>query len=287
MGILIDRHTRFLVQGITGYRGIVYTQKMMDYNTNIVAGVTPGKGGEWVLGGKIPVFDLVERALEVTEPNASIIFVPPRFAADAIIEAADAGLRLVVCLTEGIPVRDMMRVCSYLEKTKTRLIGPNSLGIITPGEAVAGSFPEQITFAGNVGVVSRSGTLTYEVVHALSKAGLGVSTCVGIGGDMVYGTTFVDILEMFEPDPHTEKVVIIGEIGGTGEEKAADYILNHMTKPVVALVAGQTAVPERNMGHGGAIINNGKGQALNKVKAFLDAGIRIATGPDEVPEILI
>ena len=218
MGILVDHNTRFLVQGITGNRGIVFTQKMLDYNTNVVAGVTPGKGGDWVLGGKIPVFDLVMRAVEVTEANASIVFVPPRFAADAIIEAADAGLALVVCLTEGIPVRDMMRVRSYLKKSATRLIGPNSLGVIAPGEAVAGSFPDQITFPGSIGVVSRSGTLTYEVVHSLSKAGIGVSTCVGIGGDMVYGMTFIDVLELFEADPQTEQVVLIGEIGGSGEE---------------------------------------------------------------------
>lgn len=287
MGILIDRHTRFLVQGITGYRGIVFTQKMVDYNTNVVAGVTPGKGGEWVLNGKIPVFDLVERAVEVTEANASIVFVPPRFAADAILEAADSGLQLVVCIAKGIPIRDMMRVRSYLEKTETKLIGPNSLGIITPGEALAGSVPDTITFPGNIGVVSRSGTLTYEVLYALSNAGMGVSTCVGIGGDMVYGMTFVDVLKRFETDPHTEKVVLIGEIGGTGEEDAAEYILQHMTKPVVAMVAGQTAIPERVMGHAGAIINNGKGQASTKLKAFWEAGIRIATGPDEVPELLV
>jgi succinyl-CoA synthetase alpha subunit len=286
MGILVDHNTRFLVQGITGNRGIVFTQKMLDYNTNVVAGVTPGKGGDWVLGGKIPVFDLVMRAVEVTEANASIVFVPPRFAADAIIEAADAGLALVVCLTEGIPVRDMMRVRSYLKKSATRLIGPNSLGVIAPGEAVAGSFPDQITFPGSIGVVSRSGTLTYEVVHSLSKAGIGVSTCVGIGGDMVYGMTFIDVLELFEADPQTEQVVLIGEIGGSGEEDAAEYIMSNMTKPVVALVAGQTAIPERGMGHAGAIINNDKGQAATKLKAFWEAGIRIATGPDEVPEML-
>jgi succinyl-CoA synthetase alpha subunit len=287
MGILIDRHTRFLVQGITGYRGIAFTQKMVDYNTKIVAGVTPGKGGEWVLDGKIPIFDLVDRAVEVTEANASIVFVPPRFAADAILEAADAGLQLVVCITEGIPVRDMMRVRSYLEKTDTKLVGPNSLGIINPGEAIAGSVPDNIAIPGNIGVVSRSGTLTYEVLHALSNAGMGVSTCVGIGGDMVYGMTFIDVLEMFEVDPHTDKVVLIGEIGGTGEEDAAEYILQHMTKPVVAMVAGQTAVLGRIMGHAGAIINNGNGQASTKLKAFWEAGIRIAAGPDEIPELLM
>lgn len=283
MSILVNKNTRLLVQGITGHEGLFHTQQMVQYGTNVVTGVTPGKGGEWVLDGKVPVFDSVKTAVEVTGANASVIFVPARNAADAIFEAADAGIPLIICITEGVPVSDMMRVRRFLDQHSIRLIGPNSPGLLTPGETKIGIIPGQIAIPGNVGVVSRSGTLTYEVLAALKTAGMGVSTCVGIGGDPINGTNFVDVLELFEADPHTEKVVVIGEIGGTDEEKAAEFIATSMTKPVTALIAGQSAPPGKRMGHAGAIIEGGSGSAEDKIHAMENAGVRIARYPEEVP----
>jgi succinyl-CoA synthetase alpha subunit len=286
MSILIDKNTRLLVQGITGHEGLFHARLMVEYKTNIVAGVTPGRGGEWVLEDKVPVFDSVKIAAEVSGANASVIFVPARFAADALFEAADAGLPLIVCISEGIPVQDMMRVKRYLDQKKIRIIGPNSPGVITPGCAKAGIIPGDIAIPGDIGIVSRSGTLTYEVLYALSQSKMGVSTCVGIGGDPIQGSNFIDILELFEADPHTERVILIGEIGGTEEEKAADFIATQMTKPVIAMVAGQTAPPGKRMGHAGAIIESGTGLAEDKVQALISAGVRVANSPDEVPALL-
>jgi len=248
--------------------------------------MTPGKGGEWVLDGKIPVFDSVRAAVEATGANASVIFVPARFAPDAMFEAADAGIPLIVCITEGIPVQDMMRVREYLDQKGVRLVGPNCPGLLTPGEAKVGIIPGDIAIPGNVGVVSRSGTLTYEVLYALMQEKLGATTCVGIGGDPISGTNFIDCLDMFEADPHTEKIVLIGEIGGTDEEKAAQFIASQMTKPVVAFIAGQTAPPGKRMGHAGAIIEGGAGTAADKVKALEAAGVRVAKHPEEIPSLL-
>ncbi len=286
MSILINKNTRLVVQGITGNEGLFHTQQMMAYGTNVVAGVTPSKGGEWVLDGKIPVFDSVKIAVEATGANTSVIFVPARFSADAIFEAADSGVSFIVCITEGVPVQDMMRVRNYLDQKKVRLLGPNCPGLITPGECKVGIIPGNISIPGNVGVVSRSGTLTYEVVYALKLLGLGVSTCVGIGGDPINGTNFIDCLGMFEADPKTEKVVMIGEIGGTDEEKAAEFISNRMTKPVVSFIAGQTAPPGKRMGHAGAIVEGGSGLAADKVKALQDAGVKVAKHPEEIPLLL-
>lgn len=286
MSVLVDKDTRLLVQGITGREGLFHTSRMVDYGTNVVAGVTPKKGGEWVLDGKIPVFDTVRTAVEATGANVSIIFVPARFSADAILEAADAGVPLVVCITEGIPVQDMMKVRRYLDQKGVRLVGPNCPGLLSPGEAKVGIIPGHIAQKGNIGVVSRSGTLTYEVLHALNQNNMGVSTCVGIGGDPINGTSFVDALAMFEADPHTEKVVLIGEIGGSDEERAADFISDRMTKPVVAFVAGRTAPPGKRMGHAGAIVEGGEGTAEEKIKAFEAAGVRTADRPEEIPDLL-
>jgi succinyl-CoA synthetase alpha subunit len=258
---------------------------MVSYGTNVVAGVTPGKGGEWV-DEKIPVFDSVKLAVDATDANTSIIFVPARFAADAILEATDAGLPFIVCITEGIPVSDMMRVRNYIDQKKVRLLGPNCPGLLTPGEAKVGIIPGDIAIKGSVGVVSRSGTLTYEVLYALKQVGMGASTCVGIGGDPVNGTNFIDVLELFEEDPQTEKVVLIGEIGGNDEEKAADFIKTKMTKPVVSFIAGQTAPPGKRMGHAGAIIEGGAGTAADKIKALEAAGVRVAKHPEEIPSLL-
>lgn len=285
MSILVDKNTRLLVQGITGNEGLFHTEQMVAYGTNVVAGVTPGRGGEWVLGN-IPVFDSVKMAVETTGANASVIFVPARFAPDAIYEAADAGLPLVVCITEGIPVMDMMRVRHYLDQKGTRLVGPNCPGLLTPGEAKVGIIPGNIAIPGNVGVVSRSGTLTYEVLYALKLVGMGVSTCVGIGGDPINGTDFIDCLRMFEEDPHTEKVVLIGEIGGNDEERAAQFIATAMTKPVVSFIAGQTAPPGKRMGHAGAIIEGGSGTAADKIRALEQVGVRVARHPEEIPTLL-
>lgn len=286
MSILVDKNTRLIVQGITGNEGSFHTNQMVAYGTNVVAGVTPGKGGEWVLNGKIPVFDSVRIAVEATGANTSVIFVPARFSADAIFEAADANLELIVCITEGIPVQDMMRVRNYLEQKEVRLVGPNCPGLLTPGEAKVGIISGDISTPGKIGVVSRSGTLTYEVLFALLRVNLGVSTCVGIGGDPINGTNFIDCLRMFEDDPNTEKVVLIGEIGGTDEEKAAAYIADRVTKPVVGFIAGQTAPPGKRMGHAGAIIESGSGLAVDKINALESVGVRIAEHPEEIPTLL-
>jgi succinyl-CoA synthetase alpha subunit len=285
MSILVDKNTRLVVQGITGREGAFHTKQMIDYGTNVVAGVTPGKGGEWVFD-TVPVFDTVKEAVDATGANTSIIYVPARFAADAIIEAADAGVDLVVCITEGLPVLDMVQVRAYLDTTPTRLIGPNCPGLITPGQAKVGIIPGHILTPGNVGVVSRSGTLTYEVVYALTARGIGQSTAVGIGGDPINGTSFLDVLQMFEDDPETEQVILIGEIGGTDEQKAAEYIAQKMTKPVTAFIAGQSAPPGRRMGHAGAIISGGEGTAAEKMTALAAAGAKVARHPDEIAEIV-
>ncbi len=287
MSIFIDKHTRLLVQGATGNEGLFHTSQMLAYGTNVVAGVTPGKGGEWVLEGKVPVFDSVKMAVEVTGANTSVIFVPARFAADAIYEAADAQIPLVVCITEGIPVQDMMRVRNYLEQKRIRLIGPNCPGMLTPNACKVGIIPGNIAMPGKVGVVSRSGTLTYEVLYALKLVGMGVSTCVGVGGDPINGTNFIDCLRLFEADPMTEKVVLIGEIGGTSEEKAAEFISGYMTKQVVGFIAGQTAPPGKRMGHAGAIIEGGSGTAAQKIEVLASAGVRVARHPEEIPSLLI
>ena len=286
MSILIDKDTRLLVQGITGNEGIFHTGQMLAYGTKVVAGVTPGKGGEWVLDGKVPVFDSVRIAQEATGVNTSVIFVPARFATDAIYEAADAGIPLIVCITEGIPVQDMMGVRNYLDQKGIRLVGPNCPGLLTPGEAKVGIIPGDISVPGNIGVVSRSGTLTYEVLYALKLVGMGATTCVGIGGDPVNGTSFIDALEMFEADPHTDKIVMIGEIGGTDEEKAAEFIADHLTKPVVAFIAGQSAPPGKRMGHAGAIVEGGSGTAADKIKALKEVGVQVAAHPEEIPSLL-
>lgn len=286
MSILVDKNTKLLGQGITGREGLFHAQRMLEYGTNLVAGVTPGKGGEWILGGKVPVFDSVKLAREATGATASVIFVPSRFAADAIFEAADAGIQLIVCIAEGIPVLDMMRVRNYLDQKGVRLVGPNCPGLLTPGEAKVGIIPGDIAIPGDVGVVSRSGTLTYEVLYALKEQDMGVSTCVGIGGDPINGTNFIDCLRLFEEDPQTKKVVLIGEIGGTDEEKAAEFIAGNMTKPVAAFIAGQTAPPGKRMGHAGAIVQGGTGLAADKIKALKSAGVLVAQHPEEIPELL-
>ncbi len=286
MSILVDKNTKLIGQGITGREGLFHAQRMLDYGTNLVAGVTPGKGGEWIMDGKVPVFDSVKLAREATGATASVIFVPSRFAADAVFEAADAGIKLIVCIAEGIPVLDMMRVRNYLDQKGVRLVGPNCPGLLTPGEAKVGIIPGNIAIPGDVGVVSRSGTLTYEVLYALKEKAMGVSTCVGIGGDPINGTNFIDCLRLFEEDPKTKKIVLIGEIGGTDEEQAADYIRNNVTKPVAGFIAGQTAPPGKRMGHAGAIVQGGTGLAVDKIKALEDAGVRVAKHPEEIPDLL-
>jgi succinyl-CoA synthetase alpha subunit len=286
MSILVNKNSRVLVQGITGNEGSFHAWQMYQYGTNLVAGVTPGKGGEWVFEGKVPVFDSVKVAKEATGANVSVIFVPAHFAADAMFEAADAEIELIVCITEGVPVRDMMRVRKYLDQKGSKLIGPNCPGLITPGEAKVGIIPGNITKPGNVGVVSRSGTLTYEVLYAMMLLGLGTSTCVGIGGDPISGLNFVDVLELFEMDPLTDQIVMIGEIGGTDEQKAADHISRYMTKPVVAFIAGQSAPAGKRMGHAGAIIESGSGTAEEKIKALQEVGVQIASHPEEIAKIL-
>jgi len=279
LSILIDEKTRLLVQGITGAEGSFHAQRCIEYGTKVVAGVTPGKGGSEILG--VAVFDTVEAAVKETEANASMIFVPPPFAPDAILEAAD-GIPLVVCITEGIPVLDMVMVHDYLKDKSTRLIGPNCAGVISPGKCKAGLMVGDIHLRGNVGVVSRSGTLTYEAVAQLTKLGIGQSTCVGIGGDPLPGSTFVDILKLFQEDEDTRAVVLIGEIGGTLEQEAAKFIKEEMTKPVVAFVAGATAPPGRRMGHAGAIISGSSGKAQDKMAALAAAGATIAPNPAEI-----
>jgi succinyl-CoA synthetase alpha subunit len=280
MSILVGKNTRLLVQGITGREGAFHTEQMKEYGTNVVAGMTPGKGGEWVHG--VPVFDTVKEAVSTTDANTSIIYVPARFAADAIMEAADAGIKLIICITEGVPVLDMVRVRSFLSQKEARLIGPNCPGIITPGEAKIGIMPGHIHKPGNVGLLSRSGTLTYEVVQALTDRGIGQSTAVGIGGDPIIGSSFIDILTLFESDPLTYHVVLIGEIGGTDEQKAARFIAEKMSKPVTAFIAGRTAPAGKRMGHAGAIIEGGEGTADEKIKAFEAVGVPVAQLPEEV-----
>ena len=280
MSILIDEKTRLLVQGITGAEGSFHAQRCIEYGTKVVAGVTPGKGGSEIFG--VAVFDTVEAAVKETGANASMIFVPPPFAPDAILEAADASIPLVVCITEGIPVLDMVMVHDYLKDKSTRLIGPNCAGVISPGKCKAGLMVGDIHLQGNVGVVSRSGTLTYEAVAQLTSLGIGQSTCVGIGGDPLPGTTFVDILKLFQEDEDTRAVVLIGEIGGTLEQEAAKFIKEEMTKPVVAFVAGATAPPGRRMGHAGAIISGSSGKAQDKMAALAAAGATIAPNPAEI-----
>ncbi|MFP5261409.1 MAG: succinate--CoA ligase subunit alpha [Blastocatellia bacterium] len=280
MSILVDKSTRVVVQGITGKEGSFHTQQMIAYGTRIVAGVTPGKGGTEHEG--VPVFDTLAEAVAKTGANASVIYVPPPFAADAIMEAADAGLPLAVCITEGIPALDMVRAFDYLRDRPTRLIGPNCPGIISPGKCKIGIMPGHIHAEGRVGVVSRSGTLTYEAVHQLTHLGMGQSTAIGIGGDPVIGTNFLDALKLFEQDPETEAVVMIGEIGGTAEEQAAQFVREHMTKPVVGFIAGQTAPPGRRMGHAGAIIAGGKGTAAEKMAAMQEAGIHVVKSPADI-----
>jgi succinyl-CoA synthetase alpha subunit len=284
MAILADKHTRLIIQGITGREGQFHTKQMIDYGTNIVGGVTPGKGGEWVHGR--PVFDSVRRAVDATEANASIIYVPAPAAVDAIYEALDAKMELIVCVTEGIPILDMMRVQYYVKRSNSRFIGPNSPGILTPGQTKIGVIPSHIAQAGHVGVVSRSGTLTYEVVYALTQTGIGQSTCVGVGSDPIIGTPFVDILRMFEEDPETEAIVLIGEIGGGAEVEAAEFIKTRMTKPMVAFIAGKSAPPGIRMGHAGAIIEGGTGTAEEKIEALLHAGVRVADTPEQIPALL-
>lgn len=286
MSILVDKNTRVVVQGITGREGLFHSQQMLEYGTHVVAGTRPGKGGEWVLDGKVPVFDSVQIAVDATGANTSVIFVPAKFAADAMFEAGDAGVDLIVCLTEGIPVQDMMRVRNYLDQKDVRLVGPNCPGLLTPGESKVGIIPGNIAIPGNIGVVSRSGTLTYEVLYALKEKGMGSSTCVGIGGDPINGTNFIDVLELFEDDPETDAIVLIGEIGGSDEEKAADYISKFMTKPVYGFIAGKTAPPGKRMGHAGAIVEGGEGTAAEKVKALEAAGVAVADHPEEIAEMM-
>ncbi|MFN8440382.1 MAG: succinate--CoA ligase subunit alpha [Caldilineaceae bacterium] len=285
MSILVGDHTRLVVQGITGREGAFHAKQMIDYGTKVVAGVTPGKGGEW-FNGNVPVFDTVSEAVKGAGANTSIIYVPARFAPDAIIEAADAGIELIICITEGIPALDMVTVRAYIDASSARLIGPNCPGLITPGQAKVGIMPGHIHMPGNVGIVSKSGTLTYEVVYALTARGIGQSTAVGIGGDPINGTGFVDVLEMFERDHATEQVVLIGEIGGTDEQRAAEFIANKMSKPVTTFIAGQTAPPGRRMGHAGAIISGGEGTAAEKMAALKAAGAKVARHPDEIAEFV-
>ena len=282
MAVLVDKNTRVVVQGITGGQGSLHARACKDYGTQIVAGVTPGKGGQDFEG--IPVYNLVAEAVEATGADTSLIFVPPPFAADAIMEAADAGIRLIICITEGIPVNDMVKAVPYVQAKGARLIGPNCPGIITPGGAKIGIMPGYIHKEGNVGVVSRSGTLTYEAVWQLTERGLGQSTCIGIGGDPVNGTNFIDALKLFQEDPNTEAIVMIGEIGGSAEEEAAAYAKANVTKPIVSFIAGQTAPPGRRMGHAGAIIAGGKGTAEEKMKALTAAGIHVVPTPDKLGE---
>jgi succinyl-CoA synthetase alpha subunit len=282
MSILVDRNTRLIVQGITGKEGTFHTEQAIAYGTTVVGGVVPGKGGSKCL--ELPVFDTVAQAAKATGANASVIFVPPQWAADAIMEAADAGLPLVVCITEGIPTLDMVRVWRFLEGKPTRLIGPNCPGIISPGKCKIGIMPGHIHKEGAVGVVSRSGTLTYEAVGQLTRLGIGQSTCIGIGGDPIIGFNFVDALEQFNQDDETRAIVMIGEIGGNAEETAAAYVKAHVRKPVIGFVAGQTAPPGRRMGHAGAIISGGSGKASDKIAAMREAGITVCSSPAEIGE---
>jgi len=284
VAILVDRKTKVVVQGITGRDGSFHALQMKKYGTKVVSGVTPGKGGQSVDG--IPVFDTVEQAVKETKANTSVIYVPPVFATDAIYEAIDAGVKLIVCITEGLPTTDVLTIYNYLKIKGVRMVGPNCPGVISPGLSKVGIMPGQIHKKGNVGVVSRSGTLTYEVVWHLTLKGLGQSTCLGIGGDPIIGTNFIDCLELFEADPQTEAIVLIGEIGGTDEEEAALYIKKYVSKPVVAFVAGRTAPPGKRMGHAGAIISGGSGTAEEKIRAFNRVGIPVAELPAQVADLV-
>jgi succinyl-CoA synthetase alpha subunit len=284
VSILVNKDTRLVVQGITGREGEFHTRQMIDYGTKVVAGVTPGRGGLEVAG--VPVYDTVAEAVEKHNANTSIIYVPAAFAPDAMLEAVDAGIKLVVCITEGIPTLDMIQVVNYMDEKGARLIGPNCPGLISPGQSKVGIIPGHICMPGPVGIVSRSGTLTYEVIWELTLRKVGQSTCVGIGGDPVIGTKFIDVLGMFQGDPQTEQIVMIGEIGGTDEEAAAEFISKHVTKPVVGFVAGQTAPPGKRMGHAGAIISGGTGTAQEKIAAMQRAGIRVANQPAEIGALI-
>ena len=284
MSILINKNTKLLVQGITGRDGGFHTQKMIDYGTNIVGGVSPGKGGQSVHG--VPVFNTVADARKATGANTSVIFVPAPYAADAALEASEAGIELVIIISEGVPTLDMVRITPYLKKKGTKLIGANCPGLISPGEAMVGILPGGIFMKGNIGLMSRSGTLTYEMVYQLTHSGLGQSTCVGIGGDPVAGLYYEELLQMFEEDPETDAIVLIGEIGGDAEERAAQYIKEHITKPVVGFIGGLTAPPGKRMGHAGAIISSGTGTGAEKIAAFEAVGVPVAKQPSEIPELL-
>lgn len=286
MSILVDKNTRLVVQGITGREGEFHARQMLEYGTAVVAGVTPGKGGQTALDGRVPVFNTVREAVVQTGANVSVIYVPASFAPDAIKEAASAGVALVVCITEGIPALDMISTYTFVQETGARLIGPNCPGLLTPGEAKVGIIPGNIAIPGSVGVVSKSGTLTYEVIDALTRINIGQTTCVGIGGDPIIGTNFIDILAMFQADPATEAIVMIGEIGGTAEQEAAAFIKAHVTKPVVGFIAGQTAPEGKRMGHAGAIISGGEGTAQEKIEALEAAGASMAAQPTDIAQMV-
>ncbi|MEI6812645.1 MAG: succinate--CoA ligase subunit alpha [bacterium] len=285
MSVFINKDTKLVVQGITGRDGSFHTKQMMEYGTQVVAGVTPGKGGQ-TFESTVPIYNTVADAVSATGANTAVIYVPPPFAADAIMEAADSGVQLVVCITEGVPVLDMTKVYPFVKERGIRLIGPNCPGLISPGESKVGIIPGRICTPGPVGVVSRSGTLTYEIVYQLTRAGIGQTSCVGIGGDPINGTNFIDCLAAFEADPHTKAVAMMGEIGGTDEQEAADFVKHHMTKPVVGFIAGQTAPPGRRMGHAGAIISGSAGTAAEKIEAFEAAGMGVAKRPLDFVELI-
>lgn len=285
MSIFIDKDTKLVVQGITGRDGSFHTQQMIDYGTNVVAGVTPGKGGQ-KFADKVPIFNTVYDAVQATGANTAVIYVPPMYAADAIMEAAASGVKLVVCITEGVPVLDMTKVYPFVKDMGVRLLGPNCPGLITPGASKVGIIPGRICTPGSVGVVSRSGTLTYEIVHQLTTNGIGQSSCVGIGGDPINGTNFIDCLEAFEKDPQTKAIAMMGEIGGTDEQEAAKFVRDHMKKPVVGFIAGQTAPPGRRMGHAGAIISGSAGTAAEKIDAFKEAGMGVAQRPVDFVKLI-
>lgn len=285
MSILIDKNTKLIVQGITGRDGGFHTSKMKEYGTNVVGGTSPGKGGEFV--DDIPVFNTVRDAVNETDANTSVIFVPAPFAKDAMMEAADAGIKLIVCITEGVPTLDVVEAHSFIKSKGASLIGPNCPGLMSPGKSLVGIMPSLVFKEGNTGVISRSGTLTYELVYNLTEKGIGQSTAVGVGGDPVVGLYYIELLEMFEKDPETDSIVLIGEIGGDAEEQAAEYIKNHVTKPVVAFIAGQQAPPGKQMGHAGAIISSGTGSAAEKIAAFEAVGVPVAKEPKEIPQLLL